>query len=79
MLNRVGAALAAFDNGQQPITDRPQLSLLTTSTFGRRLRGYNSGGTDHGSASVSLLLGGTCLTRSWGSTPAPANSIPAAT
>ncbi len=57
LLNRVGAALAALDDGLQRITDRPQVTLLTTSEFGRRLRENDSGGTDHGSASVSLLMG----------------------
>lgn len=56
-LRMVGEALAAFDRGLQRLPDRPQVTLLTTSEFGRRLKENASGGTDHGSASVSLLLG----------------------
>ncbi len=56
-LQQVGEALAAFDRGLQRLPNRPQVTLLTTSEFGRRLKENASGGTDHGSASVSLLLG----------------------
>jgi uncharacterized protein (DUF1501 family) len=53
----VAEALAAFDRGLQRLPNRPQVTLLTTSEFGRRLKENASGGTDHGTASVSLLLG----------------------
>ncbi len=57
VLGQVGSALAAFDAGLQRIQHRPQVTLLATSEFGRRLQQNASGGTDHGSASVALLLG----------------------
>jgi uncharacterized protein (DUF1501 family) len=56
-LRILAEALAAFDAGLQAIPRRPQVTLLSTSEFGRRLRENNSAGTDHGSASVELLLG----------------------
>ena len=56
-LSQLGDALAAFDQGLRLMTNRPQVSLLAVSEFGRRLQQNASGGTDHGSASVALLLG----------------------
>jgi len=57
VLGRLAEALAAFDAGLQRLSNRPQVTLLTTSEFGRRLRENDSSGTDHGSASISLVLG----------------------
>ncbi|CAK6698017.1 hypothetical protein BBFGKLBO_02370 [Synechococcus sp. CBW1107] len=56
-LSELAEALAAFDRGLQSLKHRPQVTLLATSEFGRRLRENESGGTDHGSASISLLMG----------------------
>lgn len=56
-LAQLGEALAAFDEGLRLMTSRPQVMLLAVSEFGRRLQQNGSGGTDHGSASVALLLG----------------------
>ena len=39
------------------MANRPAVTLLAVSEFGRRLRENGSRGTDHGSASVALLLG----------------------
>jgi uncharacterized protein (DUF1501 family) len=39
------------------MTNRPHVTLLAVSEFGRRLKENGSDGTDHGSASVALLLG----------------------
>jgi uncharacterized protein (DUF1501 family) len=57
VLTELAEALAAFDRGLQSLPRRPQVTLLATSEFGRRLRENKSGGTDHGSSSVGLLLG----------------------
>ncbi len=57
VLGQLSAALAAFTAGLERLPNRPQVSLLTVSEFGRRLRENGSGGTDHGSASIALLLG----------------------
>jgi uncharacterized protein (DUF1501 family) len=57
VLTDLAEALAAFDRGLQSLQRRPQVTLLATSEFGRRLRENKSGGTDHGSTSVGLLLG----------------------
>ena len=56
-LTHLGNALAGFERGLERLPHRPRVTLLTTSEFGRRLRTNGSGGTDHGSASISLLLG----------------------
>ena len=56
-LSSLAAALAAFDAGLRRIRSRPQVTLLVTSEFGRRLRENGSGGTDHGSASIAMLMG----------------------
>lgn len=57
VLSELAAALASFDRGLKLLPSRPQVSLLVTSEFGRRLRENDSGGTDHGSASVAILMG----------------------
>ena len=57
VLKELAEALAAFDRGLQSLPRRPQVTLLATSEFGRRLRQNESGGTDHGSTSIGLLLG----------------------
>lgn len=56
-LDELAQALSAFDSGLAALPRRPQVTMLVTSEFGRRLRENQSGGTDHGSASVALLLG----------------------
>jgi uncharacterized protein (DUF1501 family) len=57
VLKELAEALAAFDRGLQSLPRRPHITFLATSEFGRRLRENESGGTDHGSASIGLLLG----------------------
>jgi len=57
VLSQLSAALAAFATGLERLPNRPQVSLLAVSEFGRRLRENGSRGTDHGSASIALLLG----------------------
>lgn len=57
VLRELAAALVAFDLGLQQLSRRPQVTLLVTSEFGRRVAENQSQGTDHGSASVAFLLG----------------------
>ena len=57
VLSDLAAALAAFAAGLERLPNRPAVTLLAASEFGRRLRENGSRGTDHGSASVALLLG----------------------
>ena len=58
VLNQLALALVALDAGLQAMSQqRPSLTLLAVSEFGRRLQENGSGGTDHGSASVALLMG----------------------
>ena len=57
VLNQLAQALVGLDSGLQAMKQRPALTLLAVSEFGRRLQENGSGGTDHGSASVALLMG----------------------
>lgn len=57
VLRQLALALAGLDAGLQSMKQRPELTLLAVSEFGRRLQENGSGGTDHGSASVALLMG----------------------
>jgi uncharacterized protein (DUF1501 family) len=57
VLAQLASALAALAAGLERLPDRPQVSLLAVSEFGRRLRQNGSGGTDHGAASIALLFG----------------------
>ena len=56
-LTQLAQALVCFDDGLRRMQQRPQVTLVATSEFGRRLNENASGGTDHGSASVAFLLG----------------------
>lgn len=57
VLTELAAALSAFAAGLERLPNRPQVTLLAVSEFGRRLRENGSRGTDHGAASIALLLG----------------------
>jgi uncharacterized protein (DUF1501 family) len=57
VLTELAEALAAFAAGLERLPNRPPVSLLAVSEFGRRLRENGSRGTDHGAASIALLLG----------------------
>jgi len=57
VLGELAGALAAFDAGLRRLRNRPQVNLLAVSEFGRRLQENGSRGTDHGAASIALLLG----------------------
>ena len=57
VLKTLAHALTGLDAGLQAMKQRPSMTLLAVSEFGRRLRENGSGGTDHGSASVAFLMG----------------------
>lgn len=57
ILAELAEGLVCFERGMEMIPRRPRVTLLTTSEFGRRLRENESRGTDHGSASMALLMG----------------------
>jgi uncharacterized protein (DUF1501 family) len=55
-LGQLGAALAAFAGA---LGDRlADVTVVTVSEFGRTVRENGTGGTDHGTATMSLVLGG---------------------
>lgn len=57
VLTELAGALTSFERGLHRLPGRPRVTLLVTSEFGRRLGENASQGTDHGSASVALLMG----------------------
>ena len=56
-LRHLAQGLLAFEAGLKNFSQRPEVTLLAVSEFGRRLQENGSRGTDHGSASVALLYG----------------------
>lgn len=68
-LAELAAALAALANGLERLANRPSVTMLAVSEFGRRLRENGSGGTDHGSASVAVLMGDELPSRMLGRYP----------
>ena len=69
LLNELGLALAGFESGLQKMRDRPSVNLFTVSEFGRRLKENGSKGTDHGSASISMIMGDNLSKKYIGSYP----------
>ena len=57
LLGQLAQELSLFNQGLNSFAKRPLVTVLITSEFGRRLAQNGSGGTDHGSASISLLMG----------------------
>jgi uncharacterized protein (DUF1501 family) len=72
-LTELAGALAAFAAGLERLPNRPAVTLLAVSEFGRRLRENGSRGTDHGSASVALLFGDEPIDRLIGRYPSLSN------
>ena len=68
LLRDLSTALSAFDEDMQAQQQRYTLVVMTE--FGRRLRTNRSGGTDHGHASLSLVMGSNIVGRQvYGSWP----------
>lgn len=58
LLDELATGLAAFRSAMQELGRWDSTLVLTYAEFGRRPRENGSGGTDHGTASVHLALGG---------------------
>lgn len=67
-LLHLSAALDAFAKAMQYAGHWNDVLLITYSEFGRRLKENRSGGTDHGMASVQLVMGGAVLGGIYGHT-----------
>lgn len=68
LMEKLSGGLAGFWNDMAAYHDR--ITVVTVTEFGRRLRSNNSNGTDHGRASVMMVLGGGVLGgRFYGSWP----------
>lgn len=68
-LRQLAAGLTAFEAGLQQLRNRPDITILAVSEFGRRLQENGSRGTDHGSASVALIMGDRIPSQFLGSYP----------
>ena len=55
-MTQLSKTLAAFWSDMEPFQDR--LTVVAMTEFGRRLEENTAGGTDHGAASLMLVLGG---------------------
>jgi uncharacterized protein (DUF1501 family) len=58
LLGELAQALAAFQRRIDEAGASDRVLVITTSEFGRRVAENGSGGTDHGTAGVLLVLGG---------------------
>ncbi|MBD2551409.1 DUF1501 domain-containing protein [Microcystis elabens FACHB-917] len=52
----LGLAAVGVAAALERLPNRPRITLLAVREFGRRLRENGSSGTDHGAASIALLL-----------------------
>jgi uncharacterized protein (DUF1501 family) len=57
LLDDLANGIATFSTAIESSGDADRVLLATTSEFGRRVTENGSGGTDHGAAGLSLLLG----------------------
>ncbi|MCB0996223.1 MAG: DUF1501 domain-containing protein, partial [Acidimicrobiales bacterium] len=68
LMSELNAAIAAFYMELNPAFAN-RVAIMTVSEFGRRVRRNGSGGTDHGTASVALLLGNSVAGGTYGAYP----------
>ncbi len=68
LMAALDAALSSFFATLEASGQREQVTVLTTSEFGRRARD-NGGGTDHGTANAQLVIGGGVAGGRYGEPP----------
>ena len=56
-LKELGSTIYALKRGAERLNKDLDLNIVITSEFGRRLKENGTKGTDHGSASISILVG----------------------
>lgn len=56
-LSELGSTIYALKKGAEKLNKDIDLNIVVTSEFGRRLKENGTKGTDHGSASVAILVG----------------------
>ncbi|MGB1310942.1 MAG: DUF1501 domain-containing protein, partial [Leucothrix sp.] len=69
LMNHLGRGLAAFTQSMKHHKLWDNVLIMTYSEFGRRVQENGSMGTDHGSGSVNLVLGGAIKGGLYGKTP----------
>jgi len=69
LLTMLSEGIVAFRSAMQEINRWPSTLLMTYAEFGRRPRENGSGGTDHGTANVHFLLGGSVRGGLYGGRP----------
>jgi uncharacterized protein (DUF1501 family) len=75
LLQRVSAAIKAFQDDLQFLSIDQRVIGMTFSEFGRRIKSNSSGGTDHGSAAPLFIFGSNAEPGMLGDNPAiPANA-----
>ena len=69
LMNHLGTGLSAFVKSMKHHKLWNNVMVVTYSEFGRRVRENGSFGTDHGSGSVNMVLGGAIKGGLYGKTP----------
>ena len=57
LLQELSENISLLKKGTEKLNKNVELNIVVTSEFGRRLKENGSKGTDHGSASIALLIG----------------------
>ena len=68
-MNQLSQGLVAFSRSMKHHKLWDNVLIMTYSEFGRRVEENGSAGTDHGSGSVNLVLGGAIKGGLYGETP----------
>ena len=69
LLDQLATGLDAFQNDLEAMNKADQVLTMTFSEFGRRVRENGSQGTDHGAASVMMVMGGNVRGGIYGTAP----------
>lgn len=69
LLNRLGVALDSFAQAMKRGGRWNDVLVVTYSEFGRRVQENHAGGTDHGTASVQMVMGGKVRGGLYGEAP----------
>ena len=69
LMNHLGGGLSAFSQAMKKAGLWNNVTVVTYSEFGRRVKQNNSGGTDHGSAAAHFAIGGRVRGGMYGKQP----------
>jgi len=68
-LSELGSSIYALKRGAERLNKEIDLNIVITSEFGRRLKENGTRGTDHGSASIAILVGDSFTEKFLGNYP----------